>query len=818
MNADDYAILIGINPYPTLGPGGTKADLGGPENDVDALKGWLIDPAGGGLPPNGSTVFEFKAGLNGTGGLGPTSDDLESVLGKLKGIAEKNPKGRFVGRRLYLFLSGHGFSPSQRKGCLFTPNATDEQGFNIHATGWLSWLQDSGLFTEYVLLMDCCMDRQSFLPERNPQIRPLASFDPPRAGFVAFAAQRPLKAVEQAIAADGGRTHGLFTWTVLEGLRGAAADRNGRVTGRSLADWVRNAMSARMTAKDQADPDVALEPEVIQEDSKLVFVRQVARPVFGVEVSFPAPTVGATAHVWSGAPPRIVHSFTVSAAAAQLSLPPGLHLIEVPDAKLRQGFEVLEATKVVAEETGPPVKEAPPDALFDLDVDPGDPTAEIYVIDGQFELADSGRGSLATKLPFGLFKLKTRIGRAIKHSVVLLDTDRPALERARIAKQASTVVPIDNTAVSHEYHTHARFLAQTASASAAGARAALLVMARTFSPDGSAAETKPWQGITVVDEHGALVLDLEHEGERDTGGDPYAICTKAVTPGSYYLRQRLDDGTAIEQSLIVCESWRLEAYVLRRVAREPGTLSSRPRVSIMMGRLDVPPTDQYIDQLIDTARVALADERQILNDRLESLLFTKFENPMAGIIGGHLLLVERERNPARDISLLDTVVKNLEGLLGPAHPDVAALALRAPRRRSKLPRLTGPPMLQRSWKILVDGAQRRPDLVPLSMWERVHAVSALPPFLIWATDGAVKAAARKQVVEAILPGVEHAAEVELAHEILDEALVPIPPRSRGATAPRHARKVAMIDRSVRVRAAALSVPPSALQALIVEQP
>ena len=117
--------------------------------------------------------------------------------------------------------------------------------------------------------------------------------EPPSANFVAFAAQRPLKAVEIPIAEDGGKTHGAFTWALIEGLRGAAADVNGSVTGRSLADWVRNAQASQNDPRDLADVDVAKEPEVIQEDARLIFARGVSKPSYPMRVTFP---VGARRH------------------------------------------------------------------------------------------------------------------------------------------------------------------------------------------------------------------------------------------------------------------------------------------------------------------------------------------------------------------------------------------------------------------------------------------------------------------------------------------------------------------------------------------
>src|SRR5262249_25910129 len=186
------------------------------------------------------------------------------------------------------------------------------------------------------------------------------------------------------------------------------------------------------------------------------------KPFYAVNVSFP-PSVGpGTARLWSGSPPRIANSFPVTGTPTALSLQPGLYLIDVPQAGLRQGFAVVSPTDISIEEQGPPVTEAALRTAFQLDIDPNDPTAEIFVVDTQFDLVDSNPARLSTPLPFGLFKIKTRIGRATKERVILLDRDRPPIDPAAIVERAATVVPIMGTAASHEYHKEGQVAAVNA--------------------------------------------------------------------------------------------------------------------------------------------------------------------------------------------------------------------------------------------------------------------------------------------------------------------------------------------------------------------
>ena len=801
MNTDHYAILVGIDSYPQLGQGNSPLNLQGPRNDVEAIRAWLLHPAGGGFT-NPDHIFDISGIPAGPAGSAvPTAAQLDDLIAKFDDIAQANRaarKGLQVGRRVYIYMSGHGFSPGRQRACLFTADARERLGHNVHATGWLNWLQDSGYFREFVLWVDACMNRASFLQPHDPPLSLAAAANPPLANFVAFAAQRPLKAVEAPIAEDGGKTHGIFTWTLLEGLRGAAADVNGRVTGRSLADWVRNAMSARFDSRDREDRDVAQEPEVIQEDAGLIFARGVAPPSYEMTLSFPPAAVGQEARVWAGTPPRIAQKFNVAGAPMKLALKPGLYLVEVPAAGLRHGIEVVRPAEVSITQAGNPVEQCDGSEVFRLDIEPNDPAAEIFVIDCRFSLVDRSPARLNTPLPPGLFKVKIRIGNAINEQVILCDGDFQVGAEAAPRQLLSTVVPLSGTAATHEYHEGARARAvDAANALVPGAgQAVVLLMARTFSGRAAPVQgtTPPWQGVSLVSANGATILDLENDGQHDAGRDASAFAVTALAPGSYFLRQRLDNGAAVEQSVIVCEGWRTEVYVLRRVVPGAADVDARSRISMLMRRpgsvIDM--ASQAEDRTAEIARQAMASERHILSQPLEEMLMLKFSNPMMGIIGGHLLLIEKERDSGRDISMLDTVVTNLRLLVGEGHPDVEALALQcaSPQLR-RITALRGPPMFQRSWALLAQGARKRPDLIPAEMWSRVAALTGLPPFMVWNTAEEVKSAAHREMAFAVL----------------------------GADAPRAAMHGHHpLTRAARSRAVAMNLPPAALDALMADRP
>jgi hypothetical protein len=98
-------------------------------------------------------------------------------------------------------------------------------------------------------------------------------------------------------------------------------------------------MAARIPPQQLADPDVAKDPEIVQEDPSLVFARGVAKPCVRAALSFPTLNGPANARLWGDHPPRVVETFRASPAGCALMLPPGLYVCEVPSAGLRHGFE-----------------------------------------------------------------------------------------------------------------------------------------------------------------------------------------------------------------------------------------------------------------------------------------------------------------------------------------------------------------------------------------------------------------------------------------------------------------------------------------------
>jgi hypothetical protein len=107
--------------------------------------------------------------------------------------------------------------------------------------------------------------------------------------------------------------------------------------------------------------------------------------------------------------------------------------------------------------------------------------------------------------------------------------------------------------------------------------------------------------------------------------------------------------------------------------------------SVAIGR--EPVVHDQETRLAEIALDALTQHRAILSDHLRMMLSGKFEQPLLGLIGAHLLI--REGPPG---DTFQTVVGNLTKMLGPDHPDVIALTTKlddVPRPVSEPPMLRG---------------------------------------------------------------------------------------------------------------------------------
>jgi hypothetical protein len=392
-------------------------------------------------------------------------------------------------------------------------------------------------------------------------------------------------------------------------------------------------------------------------------------------------------------------------------------------------------------------------ARLTLDIRAADSGTEIFVVNGDLQLADRGIGHLVTKpLDPGIYKIKSRAGVETREQYVALSKPGQTLILPPFA--FASPAPLADTSKTHEYHVAG---AQSESRTVhvqAGSGSTIFVFSREWTASASldpsrrpAPRANPAAGLWLLDAANATVADLGAHARVDNSvPDPFAACNVAVDPGVYRLAVDVPGGGRLEEIVVACAGWQTQMFLLQR-NMNAGRCADLPNGTVLMARgMGFLPDDSAVRQG-ELARLGLTNGRKVLSADLLQILGGKFGNPMLGIFGGHLLLMDAspeirgpdgavvtaEKKP--DLGLLGQVVLNLRGLVGVSHPDVEALALAC---GGTAHRFSTPPMLRRSWALIVDRTVSDGDLVPIGSLAADAAAHVLSeePWLVWTSGGA----------------------------------------------------------------------------------
>lgn len=233
QNTNDYAIVVGVSHYEKI------TTLSGPENDALEIQKWLLDPQGGNIPEANCHMILSTANLQ-----HPVQQDIDSFFNK---ILNKITKGEKIKRRLYFYFSGHGIGIDWQQTALVLPAWTEfMRNCALSASEYLNTIVEFGQFYEVFFFIDCCRNRMLGVRGAFPGFAIIKPNDETAKcnSFGFFATEFDNKAFEainqpgNGSLLDNNHTRGLFTVCLLNGLRGGAADLEGRVTVTSLVDYL----------------------------------------------------------------------------------------------------------------------------------------------------------------------------------------------------------------------------------------------------------------------------------------------------------------------------------------------------------------------------------------------------------------------------------------------------------------------------------------------------------------------------------------------------------------------------------------------------
>jgi hypothetical protein len=251
----DYALVIGIKSYVGLRP------LNSAVKDAVAFAKWLQRKDGGGLTEMGQVDLilgetPYKEWL---AKAEPNAGTIQTRLNNL-GIN----RGEKIGRRLYIYFSGHGFTDNADEIAMAMANAG--MGYfnnSISLNSFHNLFRQVGYFEQVIFILDCCREqtKYSFTPQSIIDIEYFKKLfedknAPAAAGGAAGATGvggvkvpkvRDLFVLSSAYGEQSyaptdkeiGERRGLLTKALLEGLEGSAADpMDGSITVGRLREYI----------------------------------------------------------------------------------------------------------------------------------------------------------------------------------------------------------------------------------------------------------------------------------------------------------------------------------------------------------------------------------------------------------------------------------------------------------------------------------------------------------------------------------------------------------------------------------------------------
>jgi hypothetical protein len=744
----DWAIVVGVWDYPDLG------DLAGPEHDARAFANWVQAPEGGGVPADHVRLILSSdyAPAELARAAQPTDAQVMAVFDELDDLAQSNRdggEGLRVGRRLYLYLAGHGCAPALDESVLLMANATRRRaGYHIPGKPWANWFYRAGYFDELLLFMDCCRESYPQAALNVPGYIDITAQDAVDRGrrFFAFATKWSRLSRERPMA--DGVVRGVFTSALLKGLSGEAADGRGRVTAGSLAGYLLTGMKEFLSPEDLEDPEIPKAPDIEM------------HPV----------------------------------------IDPEFVIVRVRPRELQRARSV-------------PVQEAR------LAVKTGDAATEIFVVDNQLRVVVQGAGQLEAPLATGRYLVKVRAGEATAEAQIDLTGDGAETTFAPLS--FASPVPLLDTAASDERARQAAIAQSRQPHLATGEGAEIFAMARVWGAAGKAggvadAGVDPMRGLLLLDAAGATVADLAGHAWRDPEEPQIAACTVAVAPGEYRLALELSGGRRLERTVVASAGWQTQLFLLHRAVGAAGAdrramLTGAAMLMTAMAGGDRFDPARREARLVELARLGLTNRRQVLSPELRELLREQLADPMLGLLGGHLLLLD----PSPDLGLLETIVATLRGQFGGIrHPDVEALALQLPDGAAGDFTFSTPPMLRQSWTLILDATAARANLLPADATAAKIAtrVWGEAPWLLWETEpgGALESFALGEE-----PGPDFEFEAALDRQIAD---LNLPPPGNVEFAPGGRSELPEIDEAtIRRLVRTLGLPRSRVEEMLAKR-
>jgi len=305
---------------------------------------------------------------------------------------------------------------------------------------------------------------------------------------------------------------------------------------------------------------------------------------------------------------------------------------------------------------------------------------DIEVYDGNGRLRWRGDRPVRLELPRGIYQVRTLVGDSVANRFVRHEgrtdvyTEPPAYRTPALIAGAST---------SHEYYTRQ---ATNWSTRCTGANEEgppdLFIFVRALDLN---AAGRGWlrRAELLLRTPSGGKIPIWPRGAVAMGPDGWLAFSHRMPAGAYELVAGGPSSRAM--SVHVLEGWCTQVFLLAHARLQ------LEGASVFLARKGEPfSPDSPTVRAVDLGLHALQHEGVIPRQEMELLLTSKFDNPMLGLVGAHLLINQRRTELTR------AVLAQLRRLI-PGSPDLLALDLRSARRESHtvpFPPFSVPPMLR----------------------------------------------------------------------------------------------------------------------------
>jgi hypothetical protein len=304
------------------------------------MRDWLLADDGGGAVPHDKltlliTTDFHPPGPTGVNDVHPVENEVNNVFRPL--VMAGLHQGR-VGRRLYIYMAGHGFSDpaDMDSAALYAADAEPMFAPHVAGTAYADWFRRNGVFEEIVLVMDCC---RTVTPLQSIRPPPLPNTSKPGMAakvrtFYAYGTSWGAAARERRM---DGTVRGIFTEAFLSALRHARPNRQGRVTGQVVKDYIHNVIG-------EVAGGMTVDPPEIRVDSSrdVTFAERDAAPRLTVRVTLLAPAHGKRVVISDGMGRDVAH-LDYAQGPLEVELEPGLYKAMVADSERGHLIELVGA-------------------------------------------------------------------------------------------------------------------------------------------------------------------------------------------------------------------------------------------------------------------------------------------------------------------------------------------------------------------------------------------------------------------------------------------------------------------------------------------